>query len=312
MNLAKLTEAADLLQLAERNATTEWEGASRPEEDTRYQAAELGSKAGQQAFSSVAPKATSEEGEVSGLDRDPDLFNLFQSQQVSLTAESRLVCLTDVSSPAAEAFRLLAVRLRHLRKGRPIQKVLITSTVPEEGKSMVAANVACALALRPEQRVLLVEGDVRRPALSRMFGFGARTGLCEWLRGDSGLAMSIYHLEGAGLWILPAGNVPDNPLKLVQSGRLPELMERLGASFDWVIIDSPPILPLADTSIWTQLADGILVVTRQGFTKKKPLENGLEALDPKKVIGAVLNGSTSPTEGYYYYRPSDPEQHTSG
>jgi capsular exopolysaccharide synthesis family protein len=260
----------------------------------------------------VVASATSGDGEVSGLDRDPDLFNLFQSQQVSLTAESRLVCITDVSNPAAEAFRLLAVRLRHLRKSRPIQKVLITSTVPEEGKSTVAANVACALALRPEQRVLLVEGDVRRPSLSRMFGFGAKTGLCEWLKGDSGLAMSIYHLEGAGLWILPAGNVPDNPLKLVQSGRLPELMERLAASFDWIIIDSPPILPLADTSIWTQLADGILVVTRQGFTKKKSLERGLEALDAKKVIGAILNGSTSPNEGYYYYRPSSGEQPPSG
>ena len=92
--------------------------------------------------------------------------------RVSPPFQSRLVCLPNGESPAVEAFHLLGVRLRHLRRGRPLKKVLITSTIPQEGKSMVAANLACTLALRTQQKVLLLEGDVRRPTQSEVFGIG--------------------------------------------------------------------------------------------------------------------------------------------
>ena len=97
-------------------------------------------------------------------------FGQFQSLQVAVPPESRLVCLTDNESLAAEKFRFLGSRLQHLRRERQLKKVLITSTIPQEGKSMVSANLACTLARRTQQRTLLVEGDVRRPSLSQMFG----------------------------------------------------------------------------------------------------------------------------------------------
>ena len=81
-------------------------------------------------------------------------------------------------------------------------------------------------------------------------------------------------------------------------------MERCAALFDWIVIDSPPVLPLADTSVWSRLADGVLLVTRQGVTEKQPLQKGLEALDPKKLLGALVNGSLASAYSGYYYRSS--------
>jgi capsular exopolysaccharide synthesis family protein len=237
-------------------------------------------------------------------DERSDAFGLFQSLPVSLTPQSRLPSLTDNESPAAEAFRLLGVRLRHLRRDRPLKRVLITSTIPQEGKSMVAANLACTLALRTQQRTLLVEGDVRRPSLMQMFGLGKNPGICECLQGERSLMTSIYHLEGPRLWILPAGNTPNNPLELLQSGKLSSLMDQLNTWFDWIVIDSPPVLPFADTSVWMRLADGVLLVTRQGITQKRQLQGGLEALEPKKMIGALVNSSKHLVHSDYYYRPT--------
>ncbi len=121
------------------------------------------------------------------------------------------------------------------------------------------------------------------------FGLGIFPGLSEWLQGESRPIQHIYRLEGPNLWLLPAGRPPENPLELMQSGRLSELLKQLSTWFDWIIIDSPPILPLADTSVWARLADGILLVTREGTTKKRMLQQGLQALEQSKLLGAVVN-----------------------
>src|SRR5579863_9542726 len=150
-----------------------------------------------------------------------DFLNQMPSLPVSLSPNSRLVAIGQEESLGAEKFRFLAVRLRQLRQSRTMKKVLITSTIPQEGKSTVAANLACTLARR--QRTLLLDGDTRRPALTRIFGLEGRPGLCDLLRGGSEATESIYHLEGPGFWMLPAGRVEGNPLELLQSGKLSKL-----------------------------------------------------------------------------------------
>jgi Mrp family chromosome partitioning ATPase len=137
-----------------------------------------------------------------------------------------------------------------------------------------------------------------------MFGLGRNPGLSESLQGERSLVRSVYHLEGPGLWILPSGSAPSNALELLQSGKLSALMDQLAMWFDWMIIDSPPALPLADTSVWMRLADGILLITRPGITEKRQLRRGIEALDPKKLIGAILNSSKHSADNYYYYSPA--------
>ena len=236
-----------------------------------------------------------------------DQFSQFQNLKVLVPPQSRVVCVTDKESLAAEKFRFLGVRLRQLQQTRPLKKVLITSTIPQEGKSMVAANLACTLAQRTRQKTLLLDGDLRRPSVARLFGLGKIPGLSEWLQGERSPMTSIYHLEEAGLWVLPAGNSPRNPLEAMQSGRLAGLMDQLTSWFDWVIIDSPPVLPLADTSVWMRMADGVLLVARQGASEREQLKRGLAAVESSKLLGAILNCSAKSAQSDYYHQlPAQP------
>src|SRR5438094_6200462 len=156
--------------------------------------------------------------------------------------ESRLVAITEPGGIAAEKFRLLAVRLRNLRQRRELKRVLITSALPDEGKSVVALNLACTLARYRQLRVLFVEGDMRRPRIRTNLGLPAMKGLSEWLRSDIPISEVIYQINSPGLslWLLPAGGPLKDPVELMQSGRLAALMDRLAESFDWIIIDGTP------------------------------------------------------------------------
>jgi capsular exopolysaccharide synthesis family protein len=297
IDFSALSAATGLLQLAERQAITNHE--------TPF------------PFPAMPPLAAVEfpiAAEHLLNDNRSDPFAKFQSLRVLVPPQSRLVCLTDKESLAAEKFRFLGVRLRQLQQNRILKKVLITSTIPQEGKSMVTANLACTLARRTPQRTLLLEGDLRRPSLSQMFGLGRLPGISEWLQGERGPMASIHYLEGPGFWILPAGSSPRNPLEILQAGRLSALLDQLTAWFDWIVIDSPPVLPLADTTIWMRLVDGILLVTRPGITEKQQLQRGLEVLEPTKLIGMLLNCSTNTAHSDYYshYRPPTPSQPDGG
>ncbi len=229
----------------------------------------------------------------------------FPSLEVLPTTSSRLVFMTEPDSLAAEKFRFLGVRLRQLQQSRPLKKVLVTSTIPEEGKSTVSANLAGVLARR-KQSVLLIEGDLRRPTLAQQFGLGTLAGLGEWLQSGRQTVANVYRLEGPDFWFMPAGNPPENPLELLQSGRLSYLMGQLSNLFDWIIVDSPPLLPLADTTVWARVTDGTLLVAREGKSEKKQLQRGLEALKKSDLLGVVLNGCIHPDHKSYYQRYSPP------
>jgi len=250
---------------------------------------------GAEAFSSAAD--AQQRAAVAAID--------FPSLQISVTPASRLVFLLEPDSLAAEKFRFLGVRLRQMRQNRPLKRVLITSTIPEEGKSLVSANLAGVLAQR-KQKVLLIEGDLRRPVLSEQFGVGTLAGLGEWLQSGSQTLSNIYKLEGPGFWLMPAGNPPGNPLELMQSGRLSLLMNQLAGIFDWIIVDSPPLLPLADTTVWARVTEGTLLVAREAKTERTQLMQGLELLKKSDLLGVVLNGCTQSDHKNYYQRYSPP------
>ena len=223
----------------------------------------------------------------------------FPALNVSVTQSSRLAFFTEPDSLAAEKFRFLGVRLRQIQQTRPLKKVLVTSTIPEEGKSFVSANLAGVLARR-KQKVLLIEGDLRRPSLAPHFGLGRLAGLGEWLQGDRRKVSNIYRLDGPDFWLMPAGSPQPNPLELMQSGSLSQLMGQLPTLFDWIVVDSPPLLPLADTTVWSRMTDGTLLVVRQGKTQKAMLERGLETIKKSELLGVVLNGCTDTDVKSYY------------
>ncbi len=223
----------------------------------------------------------------------------------ALAADARLICMTDQGGLAAEKFRVLGLKLRHLREKRKVQRIVITSSIPEEGKSLIAANLALNQSRSKILKTVLIDGDLRRPELGRRVGFSRDlAGLSEVLRGERQLAEVVYKLQGSGLWFLPAGVTPENPIELMQSGRLQQLLEQLGTFFDWIIVDTPPVLPLADTPLWMKLADGVLLVTREGVCEKKQLARAVEAIDNSAMLGVIVNSCSRNDHKYYYSRYS--------
>lgn len=221
----------------------------------------------------------------------------------TLSADSRLVCLTDQGSLAAEKFRVLGLRLKNLREKRKLKRVVVTSTIPEEGKSLTAANLALNQSRSRVFKTLLIDGDLRRPALANRFGLRTSLpGLVECLRGEVQLSEVVYKLNGTNLWFLPSGMPPENPLELMQSGRVTNLLDRLSDFFDWVLIDSPPLIPLADTTYWMKLSDGVLMVVREGVTEKATLKRALDIVDRAALLGVVLNSCSSSDHKNYYQR----------
>jgi capsular exopolysaccharide synthesis family protein len=223
----------------------------------------------------------------------------------ALAADARLVCLTDQGSMAAEKLRVLGLKLRSLREHRKLKRIVITSSIPGEGKSLVAANLALNQSRNRVLKTVLIDGDLRRPELAGRFGFHRNlAGLSEVLRGERQLSEVVYKLGGSRLWFLPAGMTPENPIEIMQSGRLPQLLEQLETFFDWVLIDTPPVRPLADTPLWMKLADGVLLVIREGVCEKKQLEKAIEVIDGSTMLGVVVNSCSSNEQKYYYARYS--------
>src|SRR5579871_856617 len=216
-----LPEGQDLIRNAERRAATEWNGTAETSLTSLLEhdgISQLYAEDRTLSNSETDLDAFTFKKEL-GAEREK-VFSSFQPQPIFLSEQSRLVCLTDKESPTAEAIRLLAVRLRDIRRSKLLKKVLITSTIPSEGKSTISGNLACVLANSNDQKVLLLEGDLRRPALSRMFGIRPDDGIGECLRGESISLKGIHYLKDANLWFLPAGSAPKNPLELLQSPKL--------------------------------------------------------------------------------------------
>lgn len=229
-----------------------------------------------------------------------------RSLRISANAESDLPFFADPTAIAFEKFRLLAFRLRQAQERSHFKRVLVTSSVVQDGKSLVSANLAVTLAERENQKVLLIEGDLRLPRLGQIFGLGRLAGLADWAdQPHRPFTDFIYRLGESSLWLLPAGRGKLSPLEVLNSEGLAKLMDQMTNWFDCIVIDSPPLVPLADAHVWETLADATLLVVREGKTPRKMLEKSLEALDRTKLIGAVLNEATLSQHKYYhYYEPS--------
>jgi len=133
--------------------------------------------------------------------------------------------------------------------------------------------------------------------------FGKIPGLCEWALWSTE-TINIYRLQGLGLWVLPAGSAPPKSSGIDAIRQAVGADGQLEAWFDWIVIDSPPVLPLADASLWSRLADGVLLVTRKGTTEKQQLQRGLEAIEKSKLLGALVNSSANAAHSDYYERYS--------
>jgi|SRR5580704_11375 capsular exopolysaccharide synthesis family protein len=228
---------------------------------------------------------------------------------VSPSPESHIVALTDPSGLGAEKFRALATRFDHLRNQRELRSFQITSSVIDEGKTLVAGNLALTFAKYFGSRTLLVEGDLHRPTLANVLGLSELRGLNHWWSGvDQELGKFVHGLNGLPLWFLPAGKPCDQPSDILRSARFAEAFAKLATQFEWIVVDSTPMLPIVDVNLWSRLVDGTLLVVREGVTPIKALKRGLQALDHPKLIGVVVNEATEFDQVGYagqYYGGSD-------
>jgi succinoglycan biosynthesis transport protein ExoP len=223
------------------------------------------------------------------------------------TEKSELTALITYARPrseAAEAYRALRTSILLSSYGAPPKVILVTSAVPQEGKTTISANSALVLAQRGG-RVLLIDADLRRPGVDRLFGFRSRGGLSTLISGgDKFEDVIVPFPDLPNLWILPAGPIPPQPAELLGSTVMKDHIARWRTEFDHVIIDTPPCLSVTDAVVLSPEADRIILVARAGKTTKIALRRASELLLQvnARVMGIVLNAlNMHSAEGYYYY-----------
>ena len=220
--------------------------------------------------------------------------------EVTATPSSRLVALTSEKALGAEKFRVLGARLSNIRLGSKLHILQVTSSVVGEGKTLTSVNLAMTLARRFDQKVLLAEGDLRKPAVCRMLGLPMKPGIGEWWdRPETPVTDYILRIGDTGMCLLPAGDVAQ-PASVLQSQRIADLFQELARQFDWVIIDTPPLLPMADSNLWSRISDGTLMVVRKGVVTRSALKKAVESLDNPKMVGVVLNDASDYDRVNYY------------
>lgn len=232
--------------------------------------------------------------------KTPDDFRGLGTVRCHVRPEDRVVGCCQNHNLGAEKFRSLHHRLSQLRRRRPLSKLLVTSFVPKEGKTVVAINLALTLA-RGSSRVALVDADLRQPEVHHTLGLESLPGLAEVLEGKLECAACLRRVDPLGLYYLPAGHASINPFELLQGPRMRALMELIAPAFDWIIFDSPPLIPFADAHYLAVLSDAVLLVVRPGVTPRKTVRQALAALDGACVAGVVMNASDDISQDKYYY-----------
>jgi capsular exopolysaccharide synthesis family protein len=223
-------------------------------------------------------------------------------QSYTVRLNPLLVAGLAPKSLAAEQYRQLRTRLSHAEGASNLRTVLITSPQKGEGKSVTSANLALTMAQELQRRVIIVEADLRKPSLQQLFGLPAGPGLSEYLAGSADLKEVMRFLPDHNLTVIHAGSSPMNPAELLGSTAMRRLLDQLRTRFDRVILDTPPVLPLADVAVLAPLVDGTLLVVRAGVTPKPAIENALRAFDSSRLLGVVLNESGM-EQDYRYETP---------
>lgn len=201
-----------------------------------------------------------------------------------------------------EQFRTLRSRLYQIRANQPIKAILISSALPEEGKTFVSANLAMVIGRQHGRRVLLVDADLRNPGLSRVLGAPASPGLAEYLAGEADISSVIQKAPISNLYLVPSGRKVANPGELIGNARLAKLIARAGAMFDWVIVDSPPAVPMTDASLTAEACDGVVLVVKANSTGFDVAKKACSEFRRKPILGVVLNrADAAMTYGAYYY-----------
>ncbi|MFY9644041.1 MAG: CpsD/CapB family tyrosine-protein kinase [Terriglobales bacterium] len=209
----------------------------------------------------------------------------------------------DENRIGAEEFRTLRSRLYQIREKMALKRLLVTSALPKEGKSFVAANLAQVLVRQHGRRVLVIDADLRNPGMHRHLGAPQTPGLSEYLLGEGDEFSVLQRGPMENLFFLPAGRIVTSAPELLANGRLKHFLQRVEPLFDWIIIDTSPVIPVSDATLVGGVCDGILMVVRSAMTPADMAKRAREEFPDKLLLGVVLNGAPSGklAQSKYYY-----------
>lgn len=202
---------------------------------------------------------------------------------------------------AVEQYRKLAATLHHAQGSRGLKLILVTSALPGEGKSLTASNLALTLSESYQRRVLLIDGDLRRPSLHDIFGISNGTGLSDGLGRNEARGIPVLEVSPK-LAVLPSGHPMEDPTGLLTSAQMRRVLEAARAGYDWVLIDTPPIGLLSDAKLLGEMVDGVVLVIEAGKTPYPDLLRAVEAIGRERLLGTVLNCLEHVSGGTKYYQ----------
>jgi protein-tyrosine kinase len=213
--------------------------------------------------------------------------------------DRRIVTLTAPASNAAEQYRSLYYRIERMRERRPLKVIAMASSMPHEGKTITAVNLALTAArANLDRRILLLDADLRRGQVATALGIRSSPGLTELINGDCDLRDVVRRFQSSRLAVIAAGKSPEEPTQILASHAMKEFIRSVKESFDEVYIDLPPTLPFADATILSSLADGVVMVIRANVTPFWQVNQALEQLSGAPMLGCVLNGAEETNTTY--------------
>lgn len=227
---------------------------------------------------------------------------------LSAQLDAKVVIDRHIMPGSREEYRRLAAALHHAQEASGIRVVMIASAVAGEGKSLTAANLALTLSESYKRRVLLVDGDLRRPVQHRFFGLEAPSGLSDLLTAVDEPQLTLYDVSPT-LTVLPAGRPSADPMAGLTSTRMRQLLNEARGPFDWVLIDTPPVALMSDANLLAAMVDAAVLVIRAGATPYEAVQRAAEAVGRDRILGAVLNRAAvdrrAAYDYYHYYNSAD-------
>ena len=237
---------------------------------------------------------------------DPTIDNLLETPRINVN-NPLLVAMRDDNSIASEEYNKLRSLVVKLTQGEKFDNtILLSSSITEEGKSLTALNLAIAIAKGFDHTVLLVDTDLRRPALHKLLGLKVEVGLIQCLRDNVPISQALIKTGIGKLVFLPAGGTVSKPVELLSSNRMKEVVHELKNRYPerYVIFDTPPVLPFADAQVLATIVDGVVFVVREGRAKPDEIKKAIQTLYGTNLLGTVYNDAHryEKKRNYYYYQ----------
>ena len=251
------------------------------------------------------PDAAADAGENALIKRSAFPFERLVPVVSNAVLGEKLEVVRNPSSFISEQFKTLKVRLREDVE-TPLKVMIVSSPDQQDGKSLVSANLALTLSLEPGRRTIIIDCDLRNPTLNKHLGVAVEPGLIQYLS-NGRMSPYCYMRRLGNLYFLTSGGIADNPIELLSLQKMKDLVEFLKTDFDNIIIDAPPLSPIADARIVSGLSDGLIMVIRRGKTSLGSIEASFKVMDQRKLIGVVFNDvkpmlfNTYFSRGYYNY-----------